>query len=703
MKQIIQNLKSGETILEEIPIPKVKKGHILIKTHNSLVSLGTERMLVNFGKANYIQKIRQQPEKVKQVFDKIKADGLRPTIDAVFRKLDQPMPLGYCNSGEIIAIGDNVTKFKVGDRVASNGHHAEFVNIPQNLVAKIPEEVSYEQAAFTVIGSIGLQGIRLLEPRFGETVVVLGLGLIGLISIQILKANGCRVIGFDFDDNKLDLARSFGIEAYNSSDLDPVKIIDNKTNGVGADGVLICASTKSNLVVSQAADMSRKRGKVVLVGVVGLDLNRSEFYEKELTFQVSCSYGPGRYDTIYEDKGLDYPIGFVRWTEQRNFEAVLNAIQKNSIIVDSLITEKVNLSDFKNIYDNISNKSSIATIINYPNESITKKNITLDTKVFDKSDAVVGIIGAGNFTSSTVLPILYKLKYKLKYISSSNGLSGTLLAKKYKISNSTTDSDEVFNDPDVDAVVITTRHNQHANQIVKALNSGKHVFVEKPLAITNDEIKKIEKAYRNCKTSVTVGFNRRFSPLIVKAKNCIGNSNHPINIVATMNAGYIPQNHWVQDIEIGGGRIIGEACHYIDLISFLTGSKVVSVVMNSQGTNPKSNTDNASILLKYKNGSQGIINYFSDGNKSYPKENITIYSQNKNIIVDNFRKIYFYGYREKNKKITQDKVHHEQFKKWNSMLINGQKPIIPFDSIINTSKAALACIKSLKNKSWIDV
>ena len=704
MKQIIQDLKSGETILEDVPVPEIKSGHILIKTHNTLVSLGTEKMLVDFGKANYIQKARQQPEKVKQVLQKIKTDGLQPTLDAVFRKLGEPLPLGYCNAGEVIAVGKGVSRFKIGDRVVSNGQHAEVVNVPENLVAKIPDNVSYEQASFTVIGAIGLQGIRLINPTFGETVVVTGLGLIGLMSAQLLKANGCKVIGLDFDANKVELAKSLGINAFDVSGADPVPLVHGFTNDNGADAVLITASTSSNEVISQAAQMSRQRGRIVLVGVIGLDMQRSDMYEKELSFQVSCSYGPGRYDTNYENKGLDYPIGFVRWTEQRNFEAILDAISSKNINVDALITEKVPLKEYDRIYGDMSKKGAIASILNYdtPNSDLNK-NIRVSSKEFNNSKGVIGIIGAGNFTSAMIVPALNKLGAKMKYIVSSRGLSGTTLAKKYGIANSTTDMNLVFEDKEVDAVVITTQHHQHCEHVVKSIKAQKHVFVEKPLALTYQELSQIEEAYHNANISLTVGFNRRFSPLIQKAKSALGNANQAINVIANMNAGFIPQDHWVQDMERGGGRIIGEACHYIDLISFLTASEVESVVMNAQGTSPQNNTDNCSILLKYKNGSQGVINYFSDGHKSYPKERIEIYDQQKNMIIDNFRTLSFFGYKSKDKKITQDKGHKEQFSRWNEMIKDGGDPIIPFDSIINTSKTAIACIESLSKRCWIDV
>lgn len=705
MKQIIQDLKSGKTILENIPTPGIKQGHVLIQTKNTLVSLGTEKMLVNFGKASYIDKARQQPEKVKQVLNKIKTDGLRPTLETVFRKLNEPLPLGYCNSGVVIGVGKGVKEFNVGDRVVSNGNHAEVVNVPENLVAKIPDNVSFEDASFTVVGAIGLQGIRLINPTFGETIVVTGLGLIGLISAQILKANGCNVIGIDFDKEKLELASSWGITAINAAENDVVKTIETLTNNHGADGVLITASAQTDSIISESAQMCRKRGRVVLVGVIGLNISRSDFYDKEISFQVSCSYGPGRYDSNYEEKGLDYPIGFVRWTEKRNFEAILGALSTKSLKVSELITERVELEDYNKVYDNLSKKGAIASIINYTStlDDVLSSKIAVNSNLSRPTSGVIGIIGAGNFTSSMIVPTLSKLGANIRYIASSKGLSSTLLAKKYGIGYSTTDYSEILNDSTTDSIIITTRHNQHAKQVLEGLKAEKHVFVEKPLAINIEDLGNILDSIRKTETTVTVGFNRRFSPFSISAKEALGSDPGPINVTATMNAGEIPLEHWVQDMEQGGGRIIGEACHYIDLISYFTGSKVKSVLLASNGTNPKDNTDNASILLKYENGSLGVINYFSNGSKSYPKERIEIFQSGKNIIIDNFKQIQFFGFRNKGFKKTQDKGHSNQFKNWLDMIQKGGEPIIPFDSIYNTSKASILCIESLKTNSWVDV
>ncbi|WP_405351544.1 bi-domain-containing oxidoreductase [Nonlabens sp. Asnod3-H03] len=707
MKQIIQSFKTGETILEELPAPQVKRGHVLIQTTKSLVSLGTERMLVEFGKSNLISKARQQPDKVKMVLDKIKTEGLMPTLEAVFNKLGEPLPLGYCNVGKVIEVGEGVSEFKVGDRVASNGGHAEFVSIPKNLVASIPDNVTDEQAAFTVIGSIGLQGIRLCEPTLGETIVVTGLGLIGLMTAQLLKANGCNVIGIDFDQTKLNLAKKWGITTINPAQgEDPVKTVMQLTDGVGADGVIITASTKSNDVISQAAQMSRKRGRIILVGVIGLELSRAEFYEKELSFQVSCSYGPGRYDEDYETKGNDYPLPFVRWTEKRNFETILSSISKKYIEVDPLITEVVELKDYLKIYGEIGSSKSIASLLNY--SDITYSNtITVSQNrgnSSNKSNKGVAIVGAGNFTKMTMLPAMKNLGMDLQYIVSSGGLSGTTLAKKFQIIQSTTDYDQVLKDANINTVMITTRHHLHAPMVKAALMAGKNVFVEKPLALNNEELKDIINAYNTSGATLTVGFNRRFSPHALKMKKAIGYGDTPINVIATMNAGAIPPDVWVHDLKVGGGRIIGEACHFIDLISYFTGSKVVSVCMNAMGINPEENTDNASILLKYENGSNGVINYFANGSKAYSKERVEIYSQERTLVLDNWRKLKAYGFKGfKGMKSKLDKGHKSQFTLLAQQINSGGDSLIEFESLVNTTQASFAAIESLKSQSWVDV
>ena len=703
MKQIIQSFKTGITELAELPSPTVKPGQVLIKTTRSLVSLGTEKMLVEFGKASLIEKARQQPDKVKMVLDKVKSDGLMPTLETVFNKLEQPLPLGYCNVGRVIEVGTGVKDFKVGDRVASNGQHAEFVCIPQNLVAQIPDNISDEEAVFTVIGAIGLEGIRLINPTIGETVVVIGLGLIGLLAAEILIANGCRVIGYDLDDAKVKIAKDKGVLAFNPLlKYDPVKFVKDKTKGVGADAVLITASAKTNDIISQAANMSRKRGRIVLVGVIGLDISRADFYEKELSFQVSCSYGPGRYDDDYEFKGIDYPLAYVRWTEKRNFETVLQLISSGKLAVKNLISEVIPLEKFHKIYANIGTSKSIASILKYNKDVKPSNTIIVNKKNIEPNKGLIGIIGAGNFTKMTMLPALKGTNADIKHIVSSGGVTSTALAKKYNISQSTTDYDIVLNDKDVNLIMITTRHNLHADMVIKALNKGKHVFVEKPLALNIKELTAIQKAYSISDGTLMVGFNRRFSPHVRKIKSLVGDA--PMNIVATMNAGNIPPDVWVHDMLVGGGRIIGEACHYLDIIVFLSGSKIKSVCMNALGVNSEDNTDNASILVKMENGSTGVINYFSNGAKSYAKERLEVFSQEKVLIMDNFIKTSGYGVKGFSKLKTKlDKGHKAQFGQIVRKIKQGSVELIPYKELINVTKASFAAIQSLKQGSWVTV
>jgi predicted dehydrogenase/threonine dehydrogenase-like Zn-dependent dehydrogenase len=722
MLQIISSLKTGTVSLEMFPRPTVEDGQVLIETKRTLVSQGTEKMLVQFGKASLFEKARSQPAKVRQVFEKIRTDGLVPTVEAVFRKLDEPMPLGYCNAGIVIGVGNGVMGFKVGDRVASNGPHAEVVSVPQNLVAKIPDNVSYDSAAFTVIGAIGLQGIRLAKPEFGETFVVIGLGLIGQITGQLLRANGCRVIGFDFDLAKVELARSFGIDAMVSSgEQDPVKALMRLTKSVGCDGVIITASTQSNQVIAQAAQMSRKRGRIILVGVIGLDINRSDFYEKELTFQVSCSYGPGRYDDSYEDKGFDYPLAFVRWTENRNFEAILEAMAKGALRVEPLISRRIPLLDFSEIYNNMSagGLASLLVFDSKTNSEATPVSIILDIKSppptnflscnlkvgerkFSRTDRPLAVIGAGNFTKMTVMPAFVEAGVPIKLIASATGVSGTALAKKYKIPYSCTDYQTVLSDEEVRGVVITTRHNLHARQTIAALNAGKYVLVEKPLCLSAAELNEIECAVNGSRgeTWVSVGFNRRFSPHAEQMRKLLSTSSAPISICASINAGAIPTNHWVHDPQVGGGRLLGEACHFIDLAIFLTRSYISAVSASDIG----GASDCASILLRHLNGSTSVINYLSNGNRNLSKERIEAHSEGRSLLLDNFRELRGHGFRSFSSfKTKQDKGHARQFALFAERVKTGGSSLIPWSEIVNSTRAALAVPLAITERRWVAV
>lgn len=651
MKQILQDLSNGDTLVLESPVVTSSFNSVIIHTTTTLISAGTERMLVGFGKASYLEKVRQQPEKVKMVLEKVKTNGLFATIDAVQSKLSQPLPLGYCNVGVVSEVGANVLNLKCGDRVVSNGPHADVVKVPKNLCVRIPDNVDDESAAFTVIASIGLQGLRLAAPTLGEAVVVIGAGLIGLLTVQLLKAQGCRVLAIDFDENKLKLARQFGAETCNpGAGEDVLAAALAFSRGQGVDAVLITASTKSSDPITQAAHMSRKRGRIVLVGVTGLELNRADFYEKELSFQVSCSYGPGRYEEQYEEKGLDYPIGFVRWTEQRNFEACLDMMASGQLDVKPLITHRYLFEDAVSAYETLTNdKSALGIILQYTSDVAERglREVTLrDDQKFDASKPVIGFIGAGNYASRMLIPAFKAANAQLHSIATSGGVNGVVHGKKAGFTQALSDVDRMLSDNLLNTVVIATRHNSHASLVCKALQAGKHVFVEKPLAISLEELAEVEASYHTAAMSgkrlhLMVGFNRRFAPQVQKIKALLAPVKEPKAFIMTMNAGAIPANHWTQDHAVGGGRIIGEACHFIDLMRYLAGCEIVSVEARRMGETPylAVTEDNASITLGFADGSFGTIHYLANGASSFPKERIEVFTAGRILQLDNFRKL----------------------------------------------------------------
>ena len=666
MKQILQSLRTGATEVTEVPCPTARPGHVLIHSSRTLVSFGTERMLVEFGRADWIEKARRQPEKVRMVLDKIRTDGVMPTLETVLDKLNEPMPLGYCNVGRAMAIGEGVTGFSAGDRIASNGQHAEAVSVPANLCARVPDGVSDDEAAFTVIGAIGLQGIRLVQPTLGEAVVVTGLGLIGLVTVQLLRANGCRVLGIDYDPERLALARSFGAAVVDlSADEDPLDAANTFSRGRGVDAVIITASTTSNEPVHQAAKMSRKRGRVVLVGVTGLELSRSDFYEKELTFQVSCSYGPGRYDPVYEDKGIDYPVGFVRWTEQRNFEAVLDMMAGGQLDVGPLISHRFDIDEAAQAYELVGGAApSMGILLEYPDDSergeSELRTSTLEypapsgsksRKEAEGRPDGVAFIGSGNYATSVLIPAFKDAGARLTTVVSTGGVSGTHAARKFGFRRTTTDVESVFSDAHIDKVVIATRHDSHADLVVRALASGKHVFVEKPLALTQDEITSIEHAHASSIAAghsplLMVGFNRRFAPQIQKMKELLKGVTGPKVFVMTVNAGVIGPDHWTQDPKIGGGRIVGEACHFVDLLRSLADSPIADSSAVSIGSAPGVDVteDKASFTLCFEDGSMGTVLYLANGHKSFPKERLEVFAGGRILQLLNYRKLRGFGW-----------------------------------------------------------
>ncbi len=697
MKQILQEFKTGKTYLVETSVPVPGPEEVLIRSSYSLVSSGTERMLVEFGKKSLLGKAISQPDRVYQVLEKIRKDGLVSAYKTVLNKLDTPIPLGYCNSGIVEAVGSRVTRFRPGDRVASNGPHAEYVLVAENLVAKVPDGVSLEDACFTVAGAISLQGIRLMAPSLGERVVVTGLGLLGMMAVQLLLMNGCEVLALDLDPGKVAKAADYGARAFLvTAGKDPVDEILHATEGVGADAVLITASGSGDEIISQAARMCRKRARIVLVGVVGLDLKRADFYEKELSFQVSCSYGPGRYEPAYESKNLDYPIAYVRWTENRNFQAILRGIESGKLEVKSLVSGVAGLEEFDSVYESLGNAQGLARLFRYSVEdSVRNGNLAGQVRSHSASRNSIGIMGAGDYVSSVILPEFEALKTTPVAICSSQSARVGHLAKKYAIPKIYGEPEELLSDQDVHGLVIATRHHTHADLVLRALKQNKHVMVEKPLALDLGSLNDITRAQSDSWGSLTVGYNRRFSPCSVALRAALSESPAPVQIVATMNAGSLPESHWTQDPLVGGGRILGEACHYFDLAIFLTGSLIKKVYMSSMGPY-KLFTDHASIILDFENGSSATLHYFSNGSRAYPKERIEVHQLGKTAVIDNFRKLDSFGFSGLGGGFRQDKGHKAQFKTWLEFLKQGGQPPIPYPQLENGARAALMALESFR-------
>lgn len=721
MRQILQSLATGQTELVDVPCPVVGPGQILIRSRVSLVSAGTERMLVEFGKASLLEKARKQPDKVRQVLDKVKTDGILPTLAAVRSKLDQPIPLGYCNVGTVLEVGPGVEDFQPGDRVASNGPHAEVVCVPKNLCARIPDGISDEAAAFTVLGSIGLQGIRLAQPTLGEAFVVSGLGLIGLVTVQLLKAHGCRVLGLDFSAERLKLAEQMGADTFNLGHGDPVTAAMQFSRGRGVDGVIITAATDSDEPVHQAAQMCRRRGRIVLVGVVGLKLSRADFYEKELSFQVSCSYGPGRYDSDYEQRGNDYPVGFVRWTEQRNFEAMLDMMASARIELGSLVTHRFELDAAVEAYDLISSKQpSLGVLLQYPQlaegtiRELRRQTIRLHAPLESTVAPIrVAMIGAGNFASQVLIPAFKKNGAQLASVASRNGLTSAYAARKFQFEHATSDLKSVMCDDSIDAVVVATRHDSHADLACQALEAGKHVFVEKPLALNPAELQRVIDTYRRatCRKSggapiLTVGFNRRFAPQIQRMKSLLQELNEPKSFIMTVNAGAIPADHWVHDPRAGGGRIIGEGCHYFDLLRFLCGHSIASVqaTMFGRQSATEIRDDKMSITLSFTDGSFGTIHYLANGHRSISKERLEVFCAGKVLQLDNFRRMNGVGWKKFSRMNLwqQDKGHVAEVQAFLTAIRTGGAPPISVDEIAEVTQVSFDAVRAAESNMVVD-
>jgi predicted dehydrogenase/threonine dehydrogenase-like Zn-dependent dehydrogenase len=657
MRQLFQYLDSGETVLIDVPAPQVRAGSLLVRTQASLVSAGTERMLVDFGRANPLQKARQQPEKVRQVLDKARTDGIAATVTAVRNQLGQPLALGYCNAGVVEAVGAGVHGLHVGDRVTSNGPHAEMVVVPANLVARIPaEEVSFEHAAFAPLAAIGLHGARLAEPTLGERFVVIGLGLVGLLTAQMLRAHGCEVLGIDVSDERVALARILGLEAEElSAGRDPVEAAQIFTRGIGADGVLITASTKSDEPARQAAQMCRKKGRIVLVGVTGMNLSRQLFYEKELSFQVSCSYGAGRYDPAYEERGEDYPLPYVRWTEGRNFEAVLGLIARGALDVAPLITHRYDFDKAPAAYELLSGTAgALGIVLRYPERAevpdATPARVSVPSAPAPPmlgQARGVGVIGAGSYATQTLLPVLADLDVDRVVIASLGGASAGVAAHRFGFRAAASDPAEVLDDESVGAVLVVTRHDSHASLVASALSAGKAVFVEKPLAMDAVGLEQVREAWSSAvgagPACLTVGFNRRFSPHVRRARELLAAVPGPRAMVMTVNAGALPDHHWLNNPEVGGGRLVGEGCHFVDLLRHLADTPIVDVTASPIGDGGGA-AQSFTVTLRFADGSLGTVHYFANGHRRFPKERLEVFAGGRTLVVDNFKRLHGYGW-----------------------------------------------------------
>lgn len=712
MKQVLQSLRSGTVEVADVPAPAPGCGTILVNTTASLISAGTERMLAEFGNASWLNKARQQPDKVRMVLDKARTDGVLSAVEAMQSKLDTQLAPGYCNVGIVHDVGAGIEGIRRGDRVVCNGKHAEMVATTQHLCARIPDVVSDESATFVVLAAIGLQGIRLAQPTVGECVVVTGLGLVGLLTVQLLRAQGCRVLGIDPDPARRAIAASYGAEVIApGSDMDLLNVAMKFSRGRGVDAVLITASTRSNAPVSQAARMSRKRGRIVLVGVTGLELSRADFYEKELSFQVSCSYGPGRHDAAYETQGHDYPVGFVRWTEQRNFEAVLDLMASGALDVQSLITHRFPIERAADAYALLtSSEPSLGILLQYPaapeipiSAVSAARRVTLNASLSSSGSAgTIGFLGAGNYASRVLAPAFRAAGASLRTIVSAGGVSAVSVGRKHGFAEASTDADALLDDRAIDAVVIATRHGAHAQQACRALDAGKHVFCEKPLCLTLAELAEVQAvAARHPELVLMVGFNRRFAPHVEKMHALLGQVPGPKAFVMTVNAGAIPASHWTQDRADGGGRLLGEGCHFIDLLRFLAGSPIERA--NAVAMGPRDSTrmadDHVSITLTFADGSIGTIHYLANGHKGFPKERLEVFAGGRILQLDNFRKLRSWGWgRESTFRLwRQDKGQRQCVAAFMESIRRGAPSPIDREEIFEVSRVAIDLAARVRN------
>ncbi len=721
MKQLLQNIKDGKTVIEDVPVPTPREGQALVKVAASLVSAGTERMVVEFAEKSLVGKARSRPDLVKQTLDKAKREGVMPTVQAVFNRLDQPMALGYSTAGTIVALGKNMQGFKVGQRVtcAGGGYatHTEYNVVPKNLLTPLPKNVDFESAAFTTLGAIALHGFRLAEPQLGENVAVIGLGLLGLLTIQMASAAGCNVLGIDIDPKRVKLASSLNVEAATRPQAESAASAFTQSRGF--DSIIICADTPSNDPVELAGVIARDRAKVVATGAVGLNFPRKIYYEKEISFINSRSYGPGRYDSNYEENGVDYPIGYVRWTEGRNFQAVVDLMASGKLNVTPLISHRFPIEKGIQAYEVITGKKKepfLGVLLKYSEEKRgaseekqeTSKRVEfpLVTRHLSPGPVKLGVLGAGLFANSTLLPVLRNNKdFQLVGIASSGGLHAQHSGKKFGFQYATSSEDEIINDPKINTVGILTRHDSHADLAVKALKARKHVFVEKPLAINSEQLSVVSKQLAKTDHCLLMtGFNRRFSPLAQSLHSSLVTRHEPLHVHYRVNAGFIPSNHWTQDPAIGGGRIIGEACHFIDLITFLVGSSPISVSAHALPNNGKYREDNVSMTFTFPDGSIGIVDYLANGDKSMPKERLEVFCEGMIAILDDY--VSLTTVKDGKKKVesmAQDKGWGAEMSAFARAIQGKSEAPIPYEQLIGVTKSTFAAVESIRNGSAVEI
>ncbi|MDI6780501.1 MAG: bi-domain-containing oxidoreductase [bacterium] len=714
MKQVAQTPK-GEISVENVPIPALKKGWVLVKNICSLISVGTERTIVESAKKNLLEKAMERPEQVKQVLENIKEEGIIGTYEKVKAKLEQPDPLGYSSAGIVVSVGEGVGNVKSGDRVACAGaglaNHAEYVCVPKNLCVKLPEGVSFEDASFTTLGAIAFQGVRQAQVSIGENIAVIGLGLLGQLTVQILKAAGCQVFGIDVDAQKVELAKELGADMIGVRGRDEIRnMAANFSQGYGVDGVIITASAATNDPIVLAGEICRDRGRVVVVGAVSMDVPRGNYYMKELSLTLSRSYGPGRYDSIYEEKGLDYPIGYVRWTEQRNMEEFLRLIAKKAINLEKLITHHVNIEDAVSAYEMLASgkEKVMGIILNYPAEIREEER-----KIFQErqdygalnGEIGVGFIGAGSFAQGFLLPH-FKKAAKLKGVATATGLNAHAVAKRFGFQYCTTKAEDIFSDNQINVVGIATRHNLHASSVMDGIRHKKAVFVEKPLVLSMEELKQVVSLQQEMDGRVMVGFNRRFSPLTQSVKEFFGHKTSKLIIHYRINAGFIPKNSWVQDPDEGGGRIIGEVCHFVDLLQYLIGSEpdtIYAVSLPIEGSVVAN--DNLAITITFKDGSVGMISYIACGDSSFPKERIEIFGERSVAVIDNFEKAVLVR-NGKTKEIQLkrvDKGHRKEVLDFIKAVKDGKRMPIEFGEIVMATFTTFKIIESLVKREPIKI